>query len=285
MPELEAWTADELRARFAAASPEPAGESLPADISEGRWAYREAAALMGSFQADSLVSDGKPDATLAEFIAADCRRVRTAAGERWGLVPAVREEAVRRLSDSGRLVGAAQAVKADPIDTARTMAVQYLLGSAPPIDEQSPDQLLGTLQSIEWLAPTGTAVPVALPSPDDVRGRLPMASLLAPLRKLAGRDFVGRNTELARLSNYVEVLPPGSRRSSTGRRVRRVLHLTEKPPLVICGPGGIGKSTVGVPRRTAAGISADEGRVCRTGPPGGLPDQGSRPVGLRPTNG
>jgi hypothetical protein len=64
-----------------------------------------------------------------------------------------------------------------------------------------------------------------LPDPSRIAAALAQVDLLAPMRRLAGRHFVGRVAELDRL--------------------RR--HATEpgwKPPLYVYGPGGSGKSTL-----------------------------------------
>jgi hypothetical protein len=94
---------------------------------------------------------------------------------------------------------------------------------------------------VEWL---GSVVGISLPPAEDVRGRLALAKLLRPLRTLIGGHFIGREAELQRLSAYVGVLPPTTLGEAAARGLRRVFRLSQQPPLVIHGPGGIGKSTL-----------------------------------------
>jgi hypothetical protein len=229
-----------------AASAESAAEGFgPADAEEvtpGRWACREAAVLLGGFTAGSLQPslEARAASAFTEFVARDCERVVTSAGKRWRLTAAVREATVRRMSAQGRLADGLKGAAPEPFDVGAVMAKAYLRGTAPPLDRQSAEQLQGTLQAIEWLGPAG----IDLPGSEEVRSSLRLAGLLGPLRVLVGDHFIGRTEELRRLADYVEVLPPSSLRSQVTRGVRRVLRLAEKPPLVIHGTGGVGKSTL-----------------------------------------
>src|SRR5262249_23886237 len=56
--------------------------------------------------------------------------------------------------------------------------------------------------------------------------------------------FRGRVAEQQILRDYVGVLPPGSVFEGWKRRIRKILSFHEKPPQLIHGPGGIGKSTL-----------------------------------------
>jgi hypothetical protein len=210
-------------------------------VSDARWRCREAAALLGAFTAGSLRPGLDPAAgsALGDFIAGDCERVATPAGGRWRLTASVREATVRRMASQGRLADALIA-EPEPFDIGRIMAAAYLRKTAPALPAQSADQLQGTLQAIEWLDPAG----LSLPGAGEVRRHLALAALLSPLRALAADNFVGRADELRRLTDYVEVLPASSLRSQVSRTARRVRRLAERPPLVIHGPGGVGKSTL-----------------------------------------
>jgi hypothetical protein len=244
MAELRRVTAEDITRRVAALGSELT-EPTENDLDPIRWSLREAAALLGAFDAGSLHFARKEPRSrvLREFIVRDCERVGTRAGTRWRLLPPAREETIRRMKSPKRLLMSLRMSDPDPIDIGRTMAEAYLRGTAPPLERQSFDELQGSLQAVEWLAPADLQTTL-LPSIDDVRAQLAISSVLQPLRTLAGDEFVDRVDELRRLADYVEVLPPGSVASSVVRTIRRVFRLAEKPPLVIYGPGGMGKSTL-----------------------------------------
>jgi cellulose synthase operon protein C len=240
MAELEKLTVSDVALRLSAlreVDVEPADD----EVDEARWAYREAAALLSFFDAGSLrPSHGKAsETTLRDLVVWDCERVTTSAGQRWRLDSTVRNQALRRLGQPQRMLDAVAAVARDPLDLGRTMAEAYLAGSAPPVAVQTVDQLHGSLLAIEWLSPLS----IDMPSADSVGGRVAMASLVQPLRTLVGDHFVGRQSELDRLTRYVGVPPAGSIRRGAWR-LASVFRLSEKPPLVIHGPGGMGKSTL-----------------------------------------
>ena len=83
-----------------------------------------------------------------------------------------------------------------------------------------------------------------LPSVEEVRSHMEWRRLLPPFRNLAGVHFQGRRVELERLRNYVGVLPPGSVAALVRRQPWTVLDFYARPPMVIHGPGGSGKSTL-----------------------------------------
>ena len=215
------------------------------EADEARWAYREAAALLSFFDAGTLrPSHRAPSETaLRELVTRDCERVATTAGPRWRLAAGVRRQTLGRLGRPQRMLDALAAVPADPQDLGRAMAQAYLTGTAPPVEEQTVDQLHGSLLVIEWLAPLGLSLSLSLPDAGSVRGRVALATLMEPLRALVGDHFVGRQAELDRLNKYVGVPPGGSVRRRAWR-IANVLRFSEKPPMVIHGPGGMGKSTL-----------------------------------------
>jgi len=202
---------------------------------------REFVALSSAFDAASLPDSGpgpKVDPEVDQFLARDCERVVTRDGEKWSLRADVRKETLAALDRDGRLSSLTGA--ADPRDVGFVMARRYIDGNALPLRKQSLDELQGTATASEWLSATSVLVPTA----EEARGQRTVENLLRPLRMLVAKGFVGRKAELQQLSDYAEVLPPSSRRVSATRRVRRFLKRNERPPLLIHGPGGAGKSTL-----------------------------------------
>ena len=168
--------------------------------------------------------DDITDDDLQSFIQLDCEALNSARGAGWQLLPAVRRETVRHLgTDVNGLLETTQGAPADDADLGRTMAEAYLRGEAPAVGEQTPDQLAGSLLVIDWLSGVG----LSLPAESTLRTQLQLSALLEPLHSVTDGPFVGRGTELARLAEYVA-------------------RPNDRPwrPLIIYGPGGMGKSTV-----------------------------------------
>ena len=86
----------------------------------------------------------------------------------------------------------------------------------------SRDEVAALITVLDWVED----ILDGLPEKTAVRSALAKADLLAPMRRLAGRGFVGRQPELGQLDDYVFAGSP--------------------PPatLFVFGPGGVGKSTL-----------------------------------------
>ncbi|MFC9271956.1 AAA family ATPase [Streptomyces zhihengii] len=240
-------TAGRIRALLGAPAAGPA--AVPEPVPAARWAYREAAALLGAFEAAALgagaaerVGAQPDDPALREMLAFDCDRVSTREGHRWRLTAQVRSAALERLRTPERMLRAALSVPGDPADTARAWAQRLLTGRARDLASSGVDELHAALTVTQWFAsaPGARAAlaqhSVDLPEPGEVRGRIELASLLEPLRALVGDRFVGRHHELDMLAAHVGVLP---RRGGTPRPTP-----AGRPRLMIHGPGGVGKSTL-----------------------------------------
>lgn len=178
---------------------------------------------------------------------------RAARGEDplWRLTPAARATAVRAAGSAQRLREARQQAGPlpQPVSLLQQQADALLLGPPPVLDQLGMASLAALLQARGWYAGRVPDLP-PLPEADALQARLAQEQLLEPMRRLVGRHFVGRTAELARLADYVGVLPPqallGSKLLGRGRRfVRQArLALRERPPLFISGPGGVGKSSL-----------------------------------------
>jgi hypothetical protein len=164
--------------------------------------------------------------------------------ERWTLRTDVRREVLRGLGNRQR-IETALAANRDPgtsSDPVQEMFEAYVRGTAPPLEKQSIRQVTGTLQVVDWLEGLGLAHD--LPERVAIQRRAEWLALLQLFFDLAGVDFAGRARELAQLREHVGVLPPGSIREHLSRIAASIFNLNEKPPLVIWGFGGVGKSTL-----------------------------------------
>ncbi|HEY7816645.1 MAG TPA: hypothetical protein VIG29_00395, partial [Vicinamibacteria bacterium] len=86
-----------------------------------------------------------------------------------------------------------------------------------------------------------------IPAEAEVLAEIERKSLLDPFRRLVARGFFGRESELDQLRSFVGVLAPTLLRSkiqALNSRFLRWFHARDEAPLLIYGPGGIGKSTL-----------------------------------------
>ena len=136
-----------------------------------------------------------------------------------------------------------RALKANPDrpdDPAQRAFEAFVAGHTVDIKLLTREQLSGTMLAIEWL----DDLIEGLPNAAEVGAQLERAGLLQAFRKLVGRHFAGRENELQRLRDYIGFIPASSIRSSATRFISDIAYsLVDRPPLVIHGPGGVGKST------------------------------------------
>ena len=243
-PSLAAFMERRLTAGMPAADARSTVEASP----EVRTAHRQAAAVLVSFNPATLkpvgppTLGGDPYVCLVDDVTAGAAEDGVA---RWTLKPALRRSALAELQ---RGIGFAAALAANP-DRPRTDLQRcfehYLVGAEyPAIEQRTAGQLAKTLRVLEWL----DGLLPGLPSPHDVERRLERARFLAPFAHLLAKGFAGRERELDTLRNYVGVQQAQTIVGQTFRYIDLwVSTITGNPrrgPLVVWGPGGVGKSTV-----------------------------------------
>ncbi len=208
--------------------------------------YHEAAAVLASFDPDALKPSGlaPPEAHLEEVLV-NCTLGPDADGQsRWTLMPNVRTDVLGQLATREKMLQALAANPDRPQVPLQQMLEAYVRGAAPPLEAQNLPQLAATFQVGDWLRPVLPDVP----SRDAITQQIDLTSLLRPFDDLAGTHFSGRKKELNQLRQYVEVLSPDSSAAAATQWLKKgakeILSLHEKPPLLIHGPGGMGKSTL-----------------------------------------
>ena len=107
------------------------------------------------------------------------------------------------------------------------------------IENQNAEELWATKIALKWIGEEE----LNNSRYKETNARLRSAELLEPLRSLI-TNFKGRKKELELLRIYVNALPGEKSFGDMVNRFREFFDLHEKPPLLIHGIGGIGKSTL-----------------------------------------
>lgn len=157
------------------------------------------------------------------------------------LTPSVRRSALQRLVSGNKLNEAI--ARSDPRATNQgQQLLEFILqGKAIQIEKLSRKALLTVSMICGWI---DGIVPVTQYRQNADKA-LPLADLFAPMKKLADESFVGREAELKELANYVGMYEDGNWFTSSARSIYRLItDLYSNPPLLIHGPGGLGKSSL-----------------------------------------
>ncbi|MGW1375963.1 ATP-binding protein [Streptomyces sp. NPDC002446] len=218
------------------------GEERPPDVPPARRAYREAACLLARFDPRRLRLPGEERAAggaVLELVD-DCTTLGMQDRPEWALKSDVRDEALRDLAgpEAARRVLERNLDQLPAGPGPERFALACLSGSPPVPDRLTADELADALQAVLWLSRVPDVT--GLPDAAELQQALERARLLQPLERLVRRPFQGRARELEELRRYAG-LPGGSAEAGclpTGGRP------APAPPLVIHGPGGMGKSTL-----------------------------------------
>jgi tetratricopeptide (TPR) repeat protein len=160
----------------------------------------------------------------------------------WRLSDDVRQQVLRTLGRSS----IQQALNANPDrpDNPTQRALEELARSSrkPTLKGRTLEELLGFERAVDWL---DGALDNQLPTRSEILARIERQKFLEPMQRLAGSEFVGRKSELAQLRRYLDHLPSAGFLERVQRASDRILYtFVNRPPLVIHGPGGVGKSTL-----------------------------------------
>ncbi len=215
----------------------------------------EIAAFLGSFDPVTLL----PDATREdlETLVNDCSVSSSNGRSEWRLKSSVRTAMLSRLSQQGQglLRGAFKArdfLKGALTDPIAKATIRLVTGDAPSHRElagMSKSEIAGYKAVLEWLKEIASAIGLRA-NPDQLLADIQMTELLDPFRFLTGYDpetgrdlFIGRQSELTELRAFVDVLESQGVFESIKRTSARVFS-DEARELLICGVGGVGKSTL-----------------------------------------
>ena len=202
-------------------------DSRVGEASPEQWRYREAAAVLASFDPAKLKPTGRSRGKAGEgfvHLVNDIVLSYDSDGAAiWSLRSDVRRATLERLGDRKRLIGALKANPNRYRDALQVVFEDYIHGKGKPLHDLSRDALANVLQVSEWLQ----GIIPGIPERKKVRRQLDLMNLLAPLTSLVGQHFRGRQHELELVREYV-FNPDSLKRSH----------------LAVVGIGGTGKSTL-----------------------------------------
>ena len=244
--------------------------------------YIQAAAVLSTYDPETIKplkglqnsfdeSDAKERDWQIRFLLGCSTMVIKAAGgfeiqPRWSLRDEIRRKALAELEYSNRADEAlnANAKNAfDSSDSEQKLLTAVLGRNLSPLQNLRLEQLV-SLQRIEpWISELSlitntdnTNFQRSAPTSQKIQHYIERERLLEPFRHLVGRwengvfkeYFRGRKSELEKLRKYVNVAESESYFESVSRALDSassyLFNLYERPPLVIHGPGGVGKSTL-----------------------------------------
>jgi hypothetical protein len=195
-----------------------------------------AAAICAQFRIETLANAGSEPAEIERLEAASTELTIAGPGLRT-LNPDVRNDVLRQMTrDEIQTHLAAAMDQTDPFHRALRLALDGVRGEE--LLQYESNVLLTLLQLYDGLSPN-----LSLPPREEIERELELGRLLEPLRQLT-RTFSGRAAELQRLRDYVGVVPPSTLLGRIARAVTSAFQPVRKPPLLVYGPGGVGKTTL-----------------------------------------
>ena len=211
-----------------------------------------AAAVVPTFSTEFLVrlfgqslgaSSALATAALVREIVKHSRRIDVGIDKgRHALDFPVRRAVFRSLGTAEQILQAAERYKDNRNDTTGIVLREFLRGKLRSLESLNRSELvaLGTIH--RWL----DGIVDGLPSDAAITARLAEVDLLLPLERLLRYGFVGRERELRSLREYVDAISSQSIGEAFSRFTGRwfIYAFITRPPLMIFGPGGVGKSTL-----------------------------------------
>jgi hypothetical protein len=230
-------SADEIAGLFEAVG--ESGQAGGPQTLQGQLTAR--AAVVGTFTPQELAADLGPSGDLKVALGRVLENsvvITQGSQRRWMLEPAARSAALAELGPGAARV--LESFKA-PRDELSEMVAGLLHGRAPEANALATPSLRNLVNAAEWCALASDVAARMLPV---WRQELEKRELIEPFHGLVGEHFVGREKELERLRDFVDVVPPSSVFKGWSRWLSNARHRGSRAPFVLHGVGGIGKSTL-----------------------------------------
>ena len=160
---------------------------------------------------------------------------------RWTISANKRRTILSQIGGRKAIQAAIDANPQRPDDPTQRAFEAIIAGKRIDINKLARQDLYGLIQASSWLE----GVIEDLPDIQAIKSQLDRVDLIQTFRKLVGNHFSGREKELRKLRDYVGFIPSDSMLSIANRAISSVSNsFMGRRPMVIHGPGGIGKSTL-----------------------------------------
>ena len=200
-PALQMLGADAIRERLSRL------EQRQADAPEATHSFGSllsSAAVVESFEVDKLFGAHSLEAT-GPLLKAMLERCEVGDDGRWRLGLQARREAFRSAGSLEVVQQLRREADQLAVPSATQQAMDRILsGESVPVDALLAEEAAGLLTVTDWF----DGIFGNLPDKGQLSIHLAREKLLHPMRRLTGDSFVGRTAELAKLADYVGVLPP-----------------------------------------------------------------------------
>lgn len=258
--DLPEWARKIVQGEKPSTSLTDAAATLAGDTS---WPALVNAATVSSFLPGDIVTDSNLDEqhrrAAERNVMSFAEEVHGPDGTKWALTQEARRSVLRVASEQD--IAAALVRTAPQFGDSLSVALREQLSFAPVSTETSVDvesKPLSMLEAQRVAATWLTGLTQRKVDLDDLSREITLRRLLRPFRRMIGAEdsdgiqtdqtkvrFFGREAEIARLREYVGVVPAPSILGSVSRFAIRVGQaLSGARPLIICGIGGVGKTTL-----------------------------------------
>lgn len=211
------------------------------------WRYLAAASVLTDFAPERLraIDGEQPDIGMVSSMLLEHGELIESgpAKGRWSLSDVSRRAALMELRHQDSLSEALAANQGDKPDNPTQRALEALLSGQQPVWTGRPlAEVIGLERAIDLCGPAIELPEHVLPA---LSAHIERLRLLEPLQRLVADGFAGRIDELKTLRSHVDELPAKGFFERLSRGFTNILDIfRHRPPLVLWGPGGVGKSTL-----------------------------------------
>lgn len=158
---------------------------------------------------------------------------------RWVMPDDLRRRVLDQIQSEGNLRDELNAIPVRPKNPQQA-AFEQIVNDSFSLEGRDEIEPLAAFQvAASWFSKSPSSI-----TEEAIKGRIRWLNLIKPFRDLVNGNFQGRADELDELSDYVGALDASGFLEFSRRALRSIFSIREEPPLMIHGPGGIGKSTL-----------------------------------------